>query len=283
MAPFARTLPVALLACTAPLLYAQGKVVEKNYSVGGHAELQLTADDASIHAASCGSCTAVRVRVDFHDADPERYDLKQNQSGNTVRFELKRKPFGGWFHGWSRGPEITVEVPTETDANLSTGSGSVYLGGVHGRQELHSGSGSITGEQIDGALKADTGSGSLHLRSIHGDLGAQTGSGTIDADGSVVLHRLSTGSGSIHLALAQGSTIQSGALIEAGSGSIDIRVAPSTRANLEVNTGSGSIHSDLPITVRGDVDKHTLTGTLNGGGPSLRVTTGSGSVALRSL
>ena len=273
----------ALLFCAVPALSAQGSVIEKTYRVQGHAALQLATDDASVHASSCGSCASVQVRVDFRDADPARYDLKENQSGNTVHFELKRKTLSGWSSGWSRGPEITVLVPAETDTRLSAGSGSLALRDVHGQQELHTGSGSITAEEINGSLQAEAGSGSIHLRALHGSVGAHTGSGTIDAYGAVVLRRVTTGSGSVHLTLAQGSTIESGALVQTGSGSVEIRMPSSTRADLRINTGSGGIHCDLPVTAQGDADKHSLTGTLNGGGPTLRVNTGSGSVSLRSL
>ncbi len=284
MASYAsRLCGVALLVCALPALHAQGKVTEKSYRVQGHAALQLHADDASVHATSCGGCSTVQVRVDFHDADPSRYDLKESQSGSTVSFELKRKPMSGWFSGWAHGPEITVQVPTDADTKLSTGSGSVALRGVHGQQELHSGSGSINADEIDGSLQADTGSGSIHLRAVQGSLGAHTGSGTIDADGRLRLRRVSTGSGSVHLVLTDGSTLDTGALVETGSGSVDIRMPSSSHAELRVSTGSGGIHCDLPVTVQGEVDKHALHGMLNGGGPTLRVSTGSGSVSIKSL
>ena len=287
-APLCR-LCVALLACAVPAacvvpaLHAQGRVTEKTYRVQGRATLQVSADDASVNASSCGACSTVQIKLDFRDADPARYDLKESQSGNTVHFELKHRGMSGWSSGWARGPEIIVLVPAEVDAHLSTGSGSVALRQVHGQEELNSGSGAIVAEQIDGSLHAGAGSGSIHLRALHGSVGAHTGSGSIDADGAITLQRVSAGSGSIHLTLAEGSTIGSGALVQTGSGSVDIRMPSSTRADLRIGTGSGGIHCDLPVTVQGEVGKHALSGTLNGGGPTLRVSTGSGSVALRSL
>lgn len=272
-----------VLASLVPTLYAQAKTFDKAYQVPGRASLQLNADDASIHASSCGNCSAVHIHVDYHDADPSRYKLEETQSGGSVRFELKLKPMSGWHMGWSRGPEIAVELPASTDARLNTASGSVSLQGVRGDEDLRSSSGSVTATEIEGALKVESGSGTLHLRALRGSLNAHTGSGSIDADGVIGLRRLSTGSGSIHLTLQRGSMLDGGATVETGSGSIEIRMDPATHAELRASTGSGGIHSDLPVTVQGDQNSHALHGTLNGGGPTLRIGTGSGSISLHSL
>lgn len=272
-----------MLAGSALTLYGQGKVVEKDYRVSGRAALQLHADDGSITGSSCGNCSTVHIKVDFHDADPSRYEVKESQSGNTIHFELKHKPMSNWSHGWSRGPELTVLLPTNADTQLSTGSGSVALSQIHGKEDLESGSGNIRAEAIDGSLRANTGSGGLQLRGIHGALDAESSSGSIEADGTVALHGATTGSGGIHLALAPGSTIQNGAKVESGSGSIEIRMASSTQVDLHAETGSGVVHCDLPVSDQGEQNRQTLHGKLNGGGPTLNVTTGSGSITLHAL
>ena len=65
---------------------------------------------------------------------------------------------------------------------------------------------------------------------------------------------------------------------------MNLRLARDTHANVRATTGSGDIHSDLPITTQGDVgQRHTLDGTLNGGGAPIRVSTGSGSIRLQAL
>ena len=85
-----RLFGVVVLAGAISALHAQDRVIEKTYRVPGHAALQLNADDASINAFSCGGCATVQVKVDFHDADPTRYELKESQNGTLVHFELKR-------------------------------------------------------------------------------------------------------------------------------------------------------------------------------------------------
>lgn len=280
MTMYLRSLSLAMLACSAATLCAQGKIFDKSYQVGGHGALELHADDADVRTTSCGSCSAIRIHLDYRDADPSRYNLIENQSGSSVTFQLKHKPSSNWSSHWSRGPEITVEVPGATDDRLTTGSGSVSLRGVRGQQELHSGSGDVTAEEIAGSLRADTGSGNVQARGIRGDFEARTGSGNIDANGTLTLHRAGTGSGEIKLGMAPGSTFANDAVIQTGSGDVELRLPSSARADLQAGTGSGDIHCDLPIS-GGSHNDHSLSGALNGGGPALRIHTGSGSISLR--
>jgi hypothetical protein len=49
---------------------------------------------------------------------------------------------------------------------------------------------------------------------------------------------------------------------------------------LDASTGSGSVHSDPPLTTHGSLDRHHVQGDINGGGPTVRVSTGSGDVRI---
>jgi DUF4097 and DUF4098 domain-containing protein YvlB len=67
--------------------------------------------------------------------------------------------------------------------------------------------------------------------------------------------------------------------VEAGSGSIDLNLG-GAKFTLDAETGSGSIHTDQPISMQGSLEKHHITGNVNGGGPTVKVETGSGSVRI---
>jgi hypothetical protein len=47
---------------------------------------------------------------------------------------------------------------------------------------------------------------------------------------------------------------------------------------LDAESGSGSIHTDREMLTQGSNDRHHVTGKLNGGGPTVRVETGSGDI-----
>jgi DUF4097 and DUF4098 domain-containing protein YvlB len=52
------------------------------------------------------------------------------------------------------------------------------------------------------------------------------------------------------------------------------------RANLDASTTNGSIRSDLPVTVSGQINRRSLRGALNGGGPELELETTNGSIQI---
>jgi DUF4097 and DUF4098 domain-containing protein YvlB len=142
------------------------------------------------------------------------------------------------------------------NARLSTGSGNIHATGLHGGFSVGTGSGNIYAEQTgEGDVKAQTGSGNVELKNLHGGLHAGTGSGDIKA----------------------GGTPTSPWKLETGSGSVEFW-AGNAGVTLDASTGSGSIHIDREMMTQGTQDKHHVTGKINGGGPTVRIDTGSGDI-----
>ncbi len=141
-----------------------------------------------------------------------------------------------------------------------SGSGNVHAQGIQGPAVLGTGSGDIEFQQTaPGDVKAETGSGNITLRGLSGALKSSTGSGNIEVDGQPTTDwKLSTGSGNIHLG-----------------------VGNSARFNLDADTGSGNISVTQPITMQGSLNRHHITGAVNGGGPTIRANTGSGDIQIR--
>jgi hypothetical protein len=140
-----------------------------------------------------------------------------------------------------------------------SGSGSVHVHGVQGPTTLGTGSGDIELLQTGpGDVKAETGSGSIRLQGLAGALKASTGSGDIEAQGQPTADwKLSTGSGSVRL------------------------VVGNAHFNLDADTGSGGITVSQPITMQGSLNRHHVSGVVNGGGPTIRIGTGSGDVQIK--
>jgi hypothetical protein len=179
-----------------------------------------------------------------------------------------------WFHNVSIDYDITT--PKGTDLEASSGSGDVRVDDLAGPAKLNSGSGSIEASGLSGRIilstgsgdirasmtmttevKAETGSGSIRLNGVQGALKAQTGSGDIEVQGQPTSPwKLGTGSGSV--------TLSTGG----------------AHFTLDASTGSGSVHSDPPLTTHGSLEKHHVEGEINGGGPIVRVETGSGDVRI---
>jgi DUF4097 and DUF4098 domain-containing protein YvlB len=86
----------------------------------------------------------------------------------------------------------------------------------------------------------------------------------------------STGSGDIEAA----QTAPGGVEMRTGSGDVRLDLPAEAAFTLDVQTGSGSIRTSQPVTSIGNHRRNRLEGTVRGGGPSVVVRTGSGSVTI---
>ncbi|MGD1062711.1 MAG: DUF4097 family beta strand repeat-containing protein [Terracidiphilus sp.] len=190
------------------------------------------------------------------------------QQGNTINIGGHQEN----LHNISISYEI--EAPADTALNAATGSGNIADTGVGQDAKLTTGSGNITATGIEGGFKIQTGSGNIAIDgSGQGDAKAQTGSGNIDLKGVHGSLQAQTGSGAIKAS----GTPSSPWKIQAGSGSIELSTG-NAPMDLDASTGSGKISTDNPMATQGSEDHHHLHVQLNGGGPEVRVQTGSGSI-----
>ena len=144
--------------------------------------------------------------------------------------------------------------------HVTTGSGSIRAQGVHGAAFLETGSGDIEfNQQAAGDVKAETGSGSIRLHGVNGAVRAGTGSGDLEIDGNPASDwKLESGSGSVHLSLGS-----------------------QAHYTLNASTSSGGINVSAPINRQNGADKEHIVGTVNGGGPTVKIATGSGDITVK--
>ncbi len=270
-------LGVVLFASSSAL--AQGNW-DKTYNLSARPSLQVELDNAAIHVGSCGGCRAVRIRVDWQGQDPSHWQISEMQGGNGIHFELKQKEHS-WLDGGSHGrsPEVTVDAPADADLDLHSGNGSASVAGLHGALTLRTGNGGIQTDGTAGALRLESGNGSIQIHNAQGTLTGTTGHGTMTIDGRFSQFDVRSSNGGINLSLLPGSQLQSSSHMTAGNGSIALRLPRDLRADVDIRTGNGAIANSLPMNSASN-DRQHQHGTLNGGGPSLSVQTGNGSVAL---
>ena len=191
--------------------------------------------------------------------------------------------------------DYEITTPAQTTLKANSGSGSVEIGGILGAVAAHTGSGTIHADNLGGNSSFGTGSGSIRAEHIHGAATAETGSGSIDLSltsaGDV---QARTGSGGIHISGLNGglrATTGSGSIqadgnstaewrIETGSGSVSLRLDPQAHFNVNASAGSGRVVINRPVVMQGSLEKHHVIGTVNGGGPTVRASTGSGSITI---
>ncbi len=274
---FAAVTAFAALALASAPSRATEATFGRDLTVTGKVDLTVATGSGSIHLTP-GPAGHVhvfgRVKSTWGGNDEKVREIAAQppieQNGNIVRIGARHESFNNitidyeiqappdTFLDAATGSGQVTDDGVGNNAKLNTGSGSIHATGLQGGFSLETGSGSIYAEQVGaGDVKAETGSGSIELRNLHGGLRAHTGSGDIKVGGTpAAAWRLETGSGSVELWTG-------GAAL-----------------TLDAETGSGSIHSDREIATQGSMERHHAKGTINGGGPAVRIETGSGSIRI---
>ncbi len=274
---FAAATAVLMLAALPAL--ASEATFERNLAVNGRVELTVATGSGNIHLTR-GSDNQVHVFGKVHsnnwggNNDARVHEIAANppieQTGNIIRigthhenlrnisidYEIQA-PASSFLEAGSGSGDVTVEGVGD-NARISTGSGNIHATGLQGGFTLNTGSGDIVADQTGaGDVRAQTGSGNIDLKNVHGGLKAGTGSGDIKIAGSPTMDwKLETGSGNVEFAPGN------------------------TGFTLDASTGSGSVHTEREMAVQGSFDRHHVTGKINGGGPTVRIETGSGDVRI---
>ena len=274
-APMIHAAPMVTLAARSMQEEAGSLTFDRTLSVSGDAHLEVNTGSGNIHITrGSGSQIQIHGRIHVHH-DGSQDQARQiaanppiEQNGQTIRVGQHQEHWrgisidyqieapAGTFLAANSGSGDIVDEGVGQNAKLQTGSGDIKASGLQGPFSVMTGSGNITAEQTgEGDVIAQTGSGDIVLKEIHGGFKGQTGSGDIKATG----------------------TPSSGWNLQTGSGSIDLETGNSP-LTLEASTGSGSVKTDHEMMMQGSLDKHHIKGTLNGGGPTVRLETGSGDI-----
>lgn len=172
-------------------------------------------------------------------------EIKEERDGGRTRLRVETpKGLGLLAHG---GVEVdfSVEVPRTTP---------------------------VTVETVNGTVRADTIDGALSLRTVNGRIDARQVGGPVQA---------STVNGRIALSLA--AIAPGGITAKTVNGAVGITVPADEAATLAASCVNCSVKTEGLSVERSEAPanqdrKHTLHGTLNGGGPSIAVTTVNGSI-----
>jgi hypothetical protein len=257
---------------------------ERTLAVSGPVDLGVRTGSGDIHIRT-GSGNSVQVmghiRASFSwsgDTPAERVAQIQahppiEQNGNTIRVGSTSND------QLYRNVSISYElvVPANTEVRAQSGSGSETIGSLRGPVDAQTGSGHISLAQTGGNVRAMTGSGDIDAERIDGAIDAQTGSGHIRVSAVAGAVKAHTGSGGIEITQTGHENVD----LQTGSGGVTLGLPNDAAFALKAHTGSGSIHTTQPLMVQGTLSRHHLEGTVRGGGASVTITTGSGSVQIR--
>ena len=236
----------------------------------------------------------VRVRAEL-GSDAERVDVSTEGGHTIIKVELPNHSRGGEA-------ELHVEVPKDSEVNVSAVTADVTSQGVLGIQRLSAVSGDVSAEIAGADVEARTVSGSirlkghgqparLHVSTVSGDVHLEHGAGDFEGNtvsGSLTLSldparsvRWRSTSGDMRFTgkLARGATFEASSV----SGDLGVRASAEGGFEYEVSSFSGDI-SDCFNVPSERTSKYgpgsRLQGTLGQGAGHVRLKTMSGDIQL---
>ena len=255
----------------------------KTYTVSNRANVHVDTDDGSVTVIT-GDTKEVEFRVEYQGYVLEKsLHIDSSQHGDEVELTA-RIPHG--FHislGMMRRLHVEVRMPRDADLQVRTGDGSIKVNNVTGTVDLHSGDGAISVSSLKGSIRIHTGDGSIEASEMDGKCDASSGDGRIRLSGRFDVLSAKSGDGSLGIEAQRGSKLDSSWSIVSGDGSIDVALPPDLPANIEASSGDGHISTDIPITMEGVISKSRVHGKMNGGGSTLTIHTGDGSIRLKQV
>ncbi len=191
-----------------------------------------------------------------------------------------------------------------TQVNL--GGGRVYIGSSRA-STIQTGAGSIQVQKCEGDLHVVSGGGNLYLGDIDGAVTAHTEGGSVRVSSATGPVQVSTGGGSVALfRLGRGAQVETGAgpitvefignhgftdsFLHTAAGDVAVCFAGNLPVTVHATSdmaAGGGISSEFPglnITKQGgqwSPRSMSAEGTINGGGPALRIRTTIGQIAFR--
>ncbi len=240
-----------------------------------------------------------------------------SKEGNTVTIRARRQDKEhnlNWSGRCSMDARYTVHVPRTFNSELRTGGGTIMVAELTGSMSADTSGGKLKFTHLHGPTGATTSGGSIELNGCEGALKVDTSGGRIEAtDGSGSLEARTSG-GSIVVRNFGGDTkvetsggrltfeningkitgrssggsisaklkspVPGDVNLETSAGSIDVTVPPDAGLDIEAEASSGRVTSELPVTGT-RTDRDSMKGKINGGGKSLVLRSGAGSISIK--
>ena len=180
----------------------------------------------------------------------------------------------GKITGRTSGGNVTV-VDSKDNIDLQTSGGNMSAERCEGTIRLATSGGNMHLRSVKGNIRATTSGGQVEGNDITGELQAKTSGGNINFDNMSGSLAASTSGGNIHVALTD-----PGKFVDLSNSGGDITLDIPQGKGLDLNISGEQVHSTSMNNFKGDLDKHHINGTLNGGGIPVKIDGSGGSVHL---
>lgn len=283
---------LALSGCTVNLNTEGLTAVETHrFAVTGETHLTLETFAGAIEVHSWDR-PEIEVEVEKQAMDQSLIDeMKVESTDEGGRVSLKvtgsTRSVGGVTVGVHISPRARLRVVMPRQATLSVYSrdGSLTVEDIAGAVTLRTDDGSVRGMRLSGELHVRTGDGSIRLEKVNGRLDLETGDGSVTIDGALTALRAKTDDGSVRVVADNGSRVETDWEIATGDGSVVLRLPAEIDAELDASTGDGGVRSSHPavrLEEGGERRPNTARVTLGHGGSTITVRSGDGSIRIES-
>ena len=288
MPNLARRAPILALLIL-PLTFSSARAASRDWDhsfpVGAHPPVHVRTDDGRvrIHPGPDGTVKATVHWESKHWGltSPSREPVVRfEKTGDAVEIEVREPSAFAIFGGISERIFVDVTVPSECDLRVRTGDGALSLEApLHGSFELSTGDGHVTLQGVRGDIHVTSGDGAIDGTDLDGNLFARASDGAVRLDGRFDALDVRTGDGHVDVTARKGSKLDTDWSVETSDATLALLIPRDLRATLDARTSDGRIRFDLPVTASG-LDHHVIRGKINGGGPTLRLRTGDGTLTL---
>lgn len=300
----------AVVAAPAALHAKIVRTVEKTFNVqpGGTFRGSTQGGDFIIKTGDVRTVQITARQVirtnDEDEADELLKDLefRLEQNGNDVVAEAKydRQPSWGWKNWPPVSVDFTVTVPREFNLKLGTSGGNIKVGDLKGSILARTSGGNLRFERVEGDIEGRTSGGNIFLREGTASAKLHTSGGNVRVERAGGRTQVSTSGGNIHLeevkelisATTSGGSvfatitgpITEDTVLGTSGGDVIVRLKRGVGFHLDASTSGGEVDAEgLTISIdRGGIGKRRLVGSVNGGGPRLKLRTSGGSIDIRA-
>jgi hypothetical protein len=229
--------------------------------------------------------------------------LEQTADG-VVRLKISPRHAVRWtWQNWSPAAlALEITVPRVCALDLRTGEGAINVGAIQGKVGARTISGAIFIGEVDGEITATNTRGDIAVTACTGALKLLAKNGNVLVGRSGGRAELSAVDGIIEVQAARGAVIARGnrtdikvsfvhplkepSDLDADGGDVTVGFDPRSAATINARASRfGSVRvRELDLAVaNGKSGESALTGTLNGGGPLIKIRASGGQVRLNSV
>jgi len=237
-------------------LFAETFTESFDVNLGG--QLTVRTDAGSIKIETHDDATIkLQVKIEHREGDEFSYRHKLSNGNLSIFGEIEKK------QNWVRNlkVEFNLLIPENYNVELNTSGGSLSIEDLIGELNASTSGGSINVGNISGDVKLHTSGGSIKTETVTGNLDAHTSGGSIK--------------------ITIDKQLTEDAKLTTSGGSITAYLVPDIQVDINASTSGGRVKSEFNID--GKVNKMSVRGTINGGGPKLTLKTSGGSIKIKQL